>query len=136
MTDPAEEAERVRQMHGVEQQERKRPRQPGQPAPDPLHVVRIRLPEQPGTDLYVLCRWSTAARLVRDAAAAGDAGQVEDLGPDALKVARMIDPASLDDGRLMVHVGLARDGRWVTWELLPFPPEPVPGSRDWGAPRN
>ena len=77
MSDPAEEAERPRQEHGLEQQERKRPRQPGQPAPDPVHVIRTRLPEQPGTDLYSLCRWSTARRLVRDAADAGQAGEVD-----------------------------------------------------------
>ncbi len=135
MSDPAEDAERRRQEHGLEQQERKRPRQPGQPAPDPVHVIRTRLPEQPGTDLYSFCRWSTARRLVRDAADAGQAGEVTDLGPDAMRCAQAFDASTLDEGRLILHVGIARHGKWIRW-MLPVPPEPVPGSREWGAGRN
>jgi hypothetical protein len=135
MSDPAEEAERRRQMHDLEQWARKQPRQPGQPPPDPVHVIRIRLPEQPGADLYALCRWSTARRLVRDAAAAGEPGQVTDLGPDALIAAAAADPAAFAHGTIMVNVGVAQDGRWLTWELA-SPREPVPGTRRWGARQN
>lgn len=101
--------------------------------PDPVHVVRIRLPER-GTDRYSLCRWSLAARLVRDAADAGQRGQIADLGPDALDVANSIGPEDLSPGKLL-HVGDAKDGKWLTW-LLPVPPEPVPGSPGQRGQRN
>ena len=135
MSDPAEEAERLRQLHGLEMSMRKQPREPGQPPPDPVHVIRMNGDPEPGTDQYWFCRWSLAARLVRDAHAAGAAGQVEDLGPDALIAAATVDPAQFGNGTLLVHVGTARDGRWLKWTLA-TPPEPVPGTRPWGAPRN
>jgi hypothetical protein len=133
-SDPAKEAERLRQMRGLEQQARKQPRQPGQPPPDPVHVVRFR---QRDGDLYALCRWSTAKKLIRGAAEAGDGGEIADLGPDAMRVAQAFDAATLEmpGGTLMVHVGLARYGRWLRW-YLPVPPEPVPGTREWSAGRN
>lgn len=131
-----EEHERARNaaLHDMERwAARQPPPGPGQPPPDPVHVVRIRLPER-GADRYSLCRWSLAARLVRDAADAGQRGQIADLGPDALDAAHSIGPEDLAPGKLL-HVGDAKDGKWLTW-LLPVPPEPVPGSPGQRGQRN
>jgi hypothetical protein len=132
-----DEEERARRdgFHEVENWARKQPLEPGQPPPDPVHVIRVRLPERPGVELYALCRWSLAARLARDAAAAGERGRVTDLGPDALIAAAAADPAAFAHGTIMVNVGVAKDGRWLTWELA-SPREPVPGTRRWGARQN
>ena len=59
---------------------RQPPPEPGQPPADPVHVIRVSLPEQPAV-LLTLARWSTCARLVSDAADLGQAGQITDLGP-------------------------------------------------------
>jgi hypothetical protein len=134
-----DEEERARRdaLHDIESWARRQPPpEPGQPPADPVHVIRVRLSEEPGIERFSLCRWSTAARLVRDAADAGQAAQVTDLGPDAMRCAQIFDPATLDAGRLIVHVGVARGDRWLAWKLWPYPPEPVPGSRQWGAGRN
>jgi hypothetical protein len=104
------------------------------PARDHVTVVRIRLPEHDGTDLYALARWSLAARLIRDAAEAGRRGEITDLGPDAMDVARSIGPDDLTPGALL-HVGLAAGGTWVQW-FVPAPAEPVPGSPEQRGQRN
>ena len=124
-----DEDERARRqaLHDVERWAASQPPpEPGQPPADPVHVVRIRQPGQPGADLYALARWSLAARLVRDAADAGQRGQITDLGPHALDVAGSIGPEDLAPGKLL-HVGLAKGGKWLAW-YPPVPAEPVPGS--------
>lgn len=115
--------------------------QPGEPEPaeppaDPaVHVLRIRLPEQPGAELYALARQSLADRVIRGAADMGQAGEVTDLGPDALDVANSISPDDIAPGKLL-HVGVAKNGRWVQWLVPGVPPEPVPGSRGQRGQRN
>jgi hypothetical protein len=47
---------------------------------DPIHVLRIRLQDQPGAGAYYLARRSLIARLQRDADGSGD--ELADLGPD------------------------------------------------------
>jgi hypothetical protein len=132
-----EEEERARRdaQHDLESWARKQPLPgPGETPPDPVTVVRIRLPEHDGADLYALCRWSLAARLIRDAADAGDRGQIADLGPRALDIANSVGPDDLAPGKLL-HVGLAKDGKWVQWHV-PAPAEPVPGTKEWRARRS
>ena len=65
--DPAEEAERHRQMHELERRTAHEPEQPGPDRPDRIHVAGISLHDQPGVDQYVMARWSLIARLCRDA---------------------------------------------------------------------
>jgi hypothetical protein len=127
MTRDEDERARRDALHDVESWARKQPLPgPGETPPDPVTVVRVRLPEHDGADLYALCRWSLAARLVRDAAAAGRRGEIVDLGPRALDIANSVGPEDIAPGTLL-HVGLARDGEWVRWHV-PAPAEPVPGS--------
>jgi hypothetical protein len=59
---------------------RQPPPAPGHPPADPVHLIRICLPGHPAI-LLTLARWSTCARLVSDAAEAGQASQITDLGP-------------------------------------------------------
>jgi hypothetical protein len=59
---------------------RQPPPAPGQPPADPVHLLRISPPGRPAV-LLALARWSTCARLVAEAAEAGQAGQITDLGP-------------------------------------------------------
>jgi hypothetical protein len=72
--DPAEEAERTRQMRGLEAAARH-----GE-LDDPVHAVRIRLPGSGGRTFYGLAYWSLAKRQAREAAEAGHAGEFTDLG--------------------------------------------------------
>ena len=101
---------------------------------DYVTVVRVRLPDQPGADLYALARWSLAARLVRDAKDAGQRGEITDLGPAALDVCNSVGVEDIGPG-VIRHVGIARDGRWVAW-YPPVPAEPVPGSPGQRGARN
>jgi hypothetical protein len=72
-----EEAHRRAEQHRLERwAARQPPLAPGQPA-DPVHVVRVSLHGRP---VRALCRWSLAARLIRDAAALGY-DEITDLGP-------------------------------------------------------
>ncbi|MGH3160368.1 MAG: hypothetical protein ACRDOC_00655 [Streptosporangiaceae bacterium] len=70
------------------------PPEPGQPPADPVHLIRICLPEHPAV-LLAFTRWSTCARLVSDAGDAGQAAEITDLGPwqggDTVVIAAMID---------------------------------------------
>ena len=135
MTRDEDERARRDALHDLESWARKQPPPgPGEDPADPVTVVRIRLPEHDGADLYAVCRWSLAARLIRDSVAAGRRGEIVDLGRGALDYANSIGPDDLAPGKLL-HVGLARDGRWLTWDL-PVPPEPVPGTPGQRAARN
>jgi hypothetical protein len=135
MTRDEDERARRDAQHDIESWARKQPLPgPGETPPDPVTVVRVRLPEHDGADLYAVCRWSLAARLIRDSVAAGRRGEIVDLGRGALDYANSIGPDDLAPGKLL-HVGLARDGRWLTWDL-PTPPEPVPGTPGQRAARN
>jgi hypothetical protein len=98
--DPAEEAERRRQMHDLEAAARH-----GE-IDDPVRAVRIRLPGSGGRTFYGLAYWSLAKRQARNAAEAGHPGEFTDLGP--LPGA----PAPEQAGG-MVAVGVTGpDGRW------------------------
>jgi hypothetical protein len=130
--DPAEEAERRRQQHDLERWTASQPEQPGPARPDPIHVLRVRLHDQPGAELYALARWSLIARLRRDAEGSGD--QLDDLGPDALLLCQSANRGEWAPGEL-VRVGIAKGGKWLRW-LPPAPVEPVPGSRQARAQRN
>ena len=92
MTGDEEERARRDALHDIENWARKQPRQPGQPPPDPVHLIRVSQPGQPSR--YGLCTWSLAARLSRDAAAIGKAAEITDLGTAAID----IDPAAFADG--------------------------------------
>lgn len=128
----AEEAERRRQLHGTERLAAHMPQQPGPHRPDPIHVLRIVMRDQPGRESYWLARWSLVARLARDAEGSGDT--VTDLGPGALMLAQAAQRGDFGMGELVL-VGVARDGRWLAW-CPPAPVEPVPGSRGEKASRN
>lgn len=130
--DPADEAERLRQMHELERRTAHEPEQPGPDRPDPITVARISLHDQPGVDQYVMARWSLIARLRRDARGSGD--QVTDLGPDALLLCQAAQRGHWETGE-MLTVGFAAGGKWLRW-LPPAPVEPVPGSPGARAQRN
>lgn len=132
MSDPAEEAERRRQLHELERHAARQPEQPGQDRPDPITVLRVRFHDQPGVETYFLARWSLVARLRRDAEGSGD--RLDDLGPDALLLAQAAQRGEWAAGEL-VRVGIAKGGKWLRW-LPPAPVEPVPGSRQARARRN
>ncbi len=134
MTGPAEEFERQRSqaLHDVERWTAKQPEQPGPDRPDPIHVVRVVMHNEPDAALYLLARWSLIARLRRDAEASGD--RVEDLGTDALLLAQAAQRGEFGMGELLI-IGLVKQGHWVRWEP-PAPMEPVPGSPDARAQRN
>ena len=124
-SDPADEAERHRQMHDLERFTARQPEQPGPDRPDPIHVLRVRLHDDlPGVTRYALARWSLIARLCRDAERSGD--KVTDLGVDALLLCGV--------GELL-WIGIAQGNKWVKW-LPPAPVEPVPGSPQERAQRN
>ena len=60
-----------------------------------------------------------AARLAADAIDGGHADEVQDLGPDAMQLARA-DPAVLP-ANILLRVGVAKGGKWLAW-LLPGEP--------------
>jgi hypothetical protein len=120
----AEEAGRRERLHDLERWTARQPEQPGPGRPDPVHVLRVRLAAQPGTEVYGLARWSLVARLRRDAEIAGD--QLADLGPDAMLIARAAQRGEWSPGDLAI-IGIAHGGRWLRWDL-PGWPEPVPGA--------
>ena len=99
--------------------------------PDVIHVVRVR---QHGAELYALARRSLIARLVRDAAAAGGADEIADLGPDALMLCQAAQRGEFGKGELLI-IGIAKNGKWLQWNP-PAPMEPVPGSPGATAARN
>jgi len=120
----AEESDRRHQLEDLERFARTQPQQPGPRRPDPVHVLRISLHDQPGTDMYLLARWSLIARLRRDAAGSGDT--LDDLGDRALLICQAAQRGDFAIGDLL-KIGYARDGKWLQW-LPPAPVEPVPGS--------
>ncbi len=125
MSDPAEEAERRRRMHDLERGIARQPEQPGPDRPDPIHVLKIRLHDDPpGVARYHLARWSLIAHLVRDAEGSGD--RLEDLGKDAMRICQAAQRGEFGMGELLL-VGVALGYRWLRW-LPPWPVEPVPGS--------
>ena len=125
MSDPAEEAERRRRMHDLERGIARQPEQPGPDRPDPIHVLKIRLHDDPpGVARYHLARWSLIAHLVRDAEGSGDKARRSRQGCDADLPGR---PARrVRHGRAAAGRRRAGD-RWLRW-LPPWPVEPVPGS--------
>jgi hypothetical protein len=132
---PAEEAERQKRqaLHDVERWAARQPEQPGPDRPDPIHVLRVRLHDDPpGVTRYYLARWSVIARLCRDAEGSGD--QVTDLGADALLLCQAAQRGEFGVGELLA-IGVAKGNRWVRW-LPPAPVEPVPGSPQARAQRN
>lgn len=130
--DPHEEEHRRRVLH---EYERHIARQPGTGPgrPDPIHVLRVRLRDQPEAEAYLLARWSIIARAIRDAQAHGD--ELTDLGPDAMLIAQAAQRGEWRIGEMAV-VGVASDGRWLSWNPPGFPVEPVPGSPGERARRN
>lgn len=134
MTGPEEEERRAQRdaLHDVERWAARQPEQPGPNRPDPIHVLRVSMHDQPGVDMYILARWSVIARLRRNAEGSGDT--VTDLGPDALLLAQAAQRGEFGMGELL-HVGFAAGGKWIRW-LPPAPVEPVPGSPGERASRN
>lgn len=131
--DPAEEAERHRQMHELERRTARQPEQPGPDRPDPIHVLRVRRhDERPFVAEYWLARWSVIARLCRDAEGSGD--KVTDLGRDALMLCQAAQRGEFGMGELLL-VGIALGWKWLRW-FPPAPVEPVPGSPEERAGRN
>lgn len=101
MTDPAEEAEFLRQARGLESWARTQPAGPA----DPAHVLRVHFDgTAPGVRTYWLARWSLVSRLVRDAKQAG-ADEVTDLGSLPLNFSH---PGAL------VRIGTRSGGQWVS----------------------
>jgi hypothetical protein len=125
------EVRRARELHRLERWVARQPGR-GPDRPDPITIVRIVIAGNPRQHTYWLMRFSLAARLVRDAE--GSADEVADLGPGALMLCQA---AQRGDWRIgeMALIGVARDGKWVTW-LPPAPVEPVPGSAGDAAQRN
>ena len=78
----AEESDRREHLHALE---RWAARQPREDKADPVHVLRVRLRDQPGAEGFFLARWSLIARLRRDADGSGD--ELTDLGPDVRGIA-------------------------------------------------
>jgi hypothetical protein len=77
---PEEEFERHRRQAMLDFQAWARsqpPPEPGQPIADPLTVARIGVHDVPGTDFYVMGRWSLLARLAADAAWARSPDRVQ-----------------------------------------------------------
>jgi hypothetical protein len=132
MTGPEEERARRDALHDLERWAARQPEQPGPDRPDKITVMRVRLHGQRGVEAFYLARWSLVARLCRDAEGSGD--ELEDLGPDALLIARAAQRGEWMPGEL-AEVGIAKDGRWVRWNP-PSPVEPVPGSAGEQAQRN
>ncbi len=126
MTGPEEERRAQRDaLHDIERWAARQPEQPGPDRPDPIHVLKIRMHDDPpGVARYHLARWLLIARLVRDAEGSGDA--VEDLGKDAMRICKAAQRGEFGIGE-MVTVGVALGDRWLRW-LPPWPVEPVPGS--------
>jgi len=94
--------------------------------PDPIHVLACLADGiPPGARFICLARWSLAARLVQDAIDGGHADEAQNLGPDAMQLARA-DPAALPPD-VLLRVGVARGGKWLAW-FLPGddPVEPPP----------
>src|SRR5438034_4214803 len=106
------EAERAQQFHRLERRTARRPGT-GRDRPDPIIVLRVVTPDAPGLETYFLCRWSLAARLVRDSAA-DPTSTVEGLVPDALMLAQAAQRGDFKSGELAM-VGVARHGRWLRW---------------------
>jgi hypothetical protein len=77
MTGDEDERARRDALHDLERWAARQP--PGAEPADPVHVIRI-TGLRAGVPVRALARWSTAARLIRDAAAAG-LDEVTDLGP-------------------------------------------------------
>jgi hypothetical protein len=119
-----EESDRRMLMHEYERHIARQPEQPGPGRPDPIHVLRVRFAARPGTEFYYLARWSLIARLRRDAGGSGD--RLEDLGPDAMEVARAAQRGEWAPGDL-ASIGVARGARWLRWDIPRWWPEPVPG---------
>jgi hypothetical protein len=88
-----EEADRREHLHALERWAARQPRE------DPVHVLRIRLRDQPGAGAFYLARWSLVARLRRDAAGSGD--ELADLGPDTQGIARRLGHADIGPGDLI-----------------------------------
>ncbi|MGP7996711.1 MAG: hypothetical protein ACLPKI_05175 [Streptosporangiaceae bacterium] len=133
--DPAEEAERQKRqaLHDVERWTARQPEQPGPGRADPIHVLRVRMHDDPPFVVsYFLARWSVISRLCRDAEESGD--QVTDLGKDALMICQAAQRGEWAMGELLL-IGIAKWGKWLRW-LPPAPVEPVPGSPDERAQRN
>jgi hypothetical protein len=131
--DPAEEAERRRQLRDLERWTARQPEQPGPNRPDKIHVLRIRMHDAPPFEVtYWLARWSVISQLCRDAEGSGD--QVTDLGTDALLLCQAAQRGEWEMGELLL-IGIAKWDRWLRW-LPPAPVEPVPGSPQQRAQRN
>ena len=111
----AEESDRRQWLHDYERHIARQPQQPGPGRLDPIHLLRVHLHDQPGIAAFGLARWSTAARLIRDAEGSGDV--VTDLGPRALVAWR---------GAQYVRWGAGDLAWWLAW-TLPRSPEHVPG---------
>jgi hypothetical protein len=118
--DPEFEAERRRQMHEL------RMHAAHGHIEDPIHVLALTVPGvPPGARVISVAHWSLAARLVRDAADDGHADEVQDLGRDAMAFAREYDPGVLPPN-VLLRLGIAKAGQWVTWLIPGDPPEPPP----------
>lgn len=99
MSDPAEDTERRRQQRGLEAAARH-----GE-LPDPVHALKAHLDGTPaGVNVYEVCRWSLAARLLSDAAEAG-ADSAADLG---------VLPLSMPSPNALVCVGVKNGDRWLS----------------------
>ncbi len=122
------DADRARQQrHNLRRWAAQQQAQPGQPPVDPVHVLRLHLRGTPrDAHLFVLARWSLAARLVEDTRSSDYSyDQVDDLGPVEVVLHRAVDPATVAPGDIG-KAGFAYSGRWTSWYLGGTPP-PVPG---------
>ena len=101
----------------------------GQQDADPITVLQVhQAGYPPGRARFYLTPRSLAARLAADAAKAGSADEVDDLGPGALLLAQAANKKRAEYGHgTMVLVGVAQDDKWVWW-IPTAPVEPVPGS--------
>jgi hypothetical protein len=125
--DPGFEAERRRQQRRLREWARTHPPPgPGEDPADPVHVLAIKAPGiPPGARVISLVKWSLAARLAADAIDAGQADEVQDLGPGAMRLAGEYNPQVLPPS-VLLRLGVAKGGRWLAWFIPGDPPEPPP----------
>ena len=90
------ESDRREHLHELE---RWAARQPREDEADPVHVLRIRLRDQPGAEVFYLARWSMVARLRRDADGSRD--ELTDLGPDTRGIASRLGHEDIGPGEMI-----------------------------------